>query len=766
MKYRTRKQKLQARKENNRGRARFSEAAQPTADRLMLEAKLSGGKTGREWDVTIIGASDDPASVITQNGKTYIVSQNGRLYDTARIEAEALSFDGIKVYDNHLTEEEFNRKQGMRSPKNEWIGTIVKPVWDKAAQKLRGTLKIIDDALAAKLKNAWDAGVLGSIGLSIDTFPNVNGQLTIDGRNYPVIEGFKKILSVDLVGNPAAGGGFDRLVASVQEPARTIGDIDMDKEELQALLSDFKSEILAEIKPEPVAEAEVDDLTDEEVTQALDDKQVSEAQKALVQARRQTEAVKREADLARTQLRLERKLEKAKLPEKFEEAVRRQFEGRIVDDTAIDDAIKAQRAAFASLDPSGRISNAGMSRVEVGVDEEERFQLAFMEAIMRSGDFKTLGDSEDETVKDRLAESSAYQSWVKNGKPALPRYPRLSNLLWEYFGGNPLLDPRASEAASTSSLATVVKNTVNIMAANAYSQKELWFERIVRTEEVDTIDQTTLARVYGVSSLSTVPEGDAYTELSLSDEEETASFVKRGNYIGVTLETLMSDKINEIRRIPEKLANAWYNTQSDLVSAVFTANTAAGPVLSDTGALFNNTAVTTPGGHANLLTTALSHTAYAAARLAMRKQTDQPLGAGRRLLINPRYLLVPADLEITALDIRNSALVPEANGAGTTGNQTVNNFQGTFEVIVVPPWTDTNNWALVADPAQFPSIWLIYPRGMRAPQIFSADSETGGTMFTNDEMRFKARLMTYRFSATYDTAPVSDFRGLHKSNVA
>jgi hypothetical protein len=38
-------------------------------------------------------------------------------------------------------------------------------------------------------------------------------------------------------------------------------------------------------------------------------------------------------------------------------------------------------------------------------------------------------------------------------------------------------------------------------------------------------------------------------------------------------------------------------------------------------------------------------------------------------------------------------------------------------------------------------------------------------MFTNDELRYKARMFGARFSATYDTAPVGDFRPLFKSNV-
>jgi len=92
-------------------------------------------------------------------------------------------------------------------------------------------------------------------------------------------------------------------------------------------------------------------------------------------------------------------------------------------------------------------------------------------------------------------------------------------------------------------------------------------------------------------------------------------------------------------------------------------------------------------------------------------------------------------------------------------------LKGQFEVIVVPQFTEADHWACVADPKVAQAIHLIYPRGQRSPQIFSADGETSGAMFTNDELRFKVRLMTYRFSSTYDCAPVSDFRPLHRSTV-
>jgi len=71
----------------------------------------------------------------------------------------------------------------------------------------------------------------------------------------------------------------------------------------------------------------------------------------------------------------------------------------------------------------------------------------------------------------------------------------------------------------------------------------------------------------------------------------------------------------------------------------------------------------------------------------------------------------------------------------------------------------------VADPAQFPCIWALYYRGNRVPELFTADSETGGSMFTNDTFRYKVRMLTFRFSSTYDCLPVGDWRGVHKSNV-
>jgi hypothetical protein len=733
--------------------------------RITTEAKIGPGPTGREWEVTIIGAQS-PDDLITIEGRRFIMSDNGRLYDTEALKRSVGMWEGVKVYDNHLTNEEFERKQGMRSPATEWLGSIVRPRWDDAKAQLRGVLKIAERRLSEKLKTAHDLDILSTIGLSIDTFPIVGADIFHEGQRLPVIEGFNAIRSVDLVADPAAGGKFERLLASTQ------GDRNMSEETQGGLTKEAVEEMISAALAVALAAQEAEDIDEmdgDEAIAAVEDKELSETTKKRIKEEKRAAEARHEADLARTDLHLTAALSQAKLPERFAAVVEAQFKGRVVERKVIDEAIKNVREAWASTDPSGRVLAGGISDVSVGMDDKDKLGMAFLRIMMGERELKTLEHHEDESVQERIADTPAFQSWIDAGKPNVVRYPKMSSLLYDYFGGDPLLDPRVVEAATTSTLTTVVKNTVNIMAANAYSQREMWWEPIVTTHEVDTIDDATLARVYGTDELPTVAEGAAYTELPLEDEEETASFVKRGGYIGITgitLETLMRDKISFVQRIPQGLADAWYNTQSDLVANVFTVNTAAGPVLGTTGALFNATALGSAGGHLNLLTTGLSYAEFGVVRTAMMKQTDQTLGTGRRLAQTnvPRWILVPVDLEQLALEIRNSDLVPGESGAATTGGQfqTKNLWQNAFDVIVVPPWTDADNWAAVS---ALPAIHLIYPRGQRAPQIFTADSETSGAMFTNDELRFKARLMTYRFSSTYDCAPVSDFRPLHKSNV-
>lgn len=779
-----------------RKKKRITDSPDQVIDPVCLEATVTplvegDDFTGRQWEITIIGGADKTVNV---DGEDFIRSENGRLYATSGIASSVPQWEGVKVYDNHQTEEEFRKSQGMRSVENEWLGSIVGVVWESATKSLDGTLKIVKDSLATMLKNAHDQGILDTIGLSITAFPKMTREAQLEGVSMPIIDGFEHILSVDLVGNPAAGGRFNRILAAVDHSeGSSINEevIEMDEEKLAELLSQTVaplSEGVDEIRAtvgtlneglqdlsdrvatlesagteEAVEESEEVEAVEVESDEAEDaqDDDTADAVETVAQ-----EAI-RDINLAKCELMLEQRLAQANLPDKFQKPIRQAFAGRIFEGQDLDQMIQSQKEAQAAVDTSGRVTESANQRndISVGLSPQEKIGIEVLRLTAKDVEFGELEHNTERFVQERVSEAGFYKSWINSGKPNTGNYRKMSDLVYDLFGGDPLLDGNVRFTES-STLATAIKNTLNILIAADYSLQERWYEPIVQTEQVETIHDATLARFYGLSSLDVVDEGNAYTELAQNDEEETAVFVKKGNFVGVTMEQLMRDRLNYFRSIPRRLSDSWYNSLSDLTANVFTTNSDAGPVLSDTGALFNATAATTAGGHANLLTTALSHSAFSAARTAMRKQTNQPLGAGRKIQINPRFLLVPEDLEVTGLNIRNSELVPEADGAGTTGNQTANQFRNSFEVIPVPSWTDANNWALVGDPARFPAIYHIFPRGGATPQLFTADNEASGAMFTNDELRFKVRMLTYRFSADHDCAPVADFRPLHKSNVA
>lgn len=735
---------------------------------LFLEATLEATteKTGREWEVTIIGARGDD-SLVTVDGKEYVKSKNGRLYLVDALKESAPMWEGVKVYDNHMTQAEFEAKQGMRSPSNEWLGTIVQPRWDAAKRRLVGVFKVVEENLAKKLKSAYDQNVLSAIGLSIDTFPILGNDVMVENKRMPTIEGFRKILSVDLVGDPAAGGAFERIIAA-KTNTRGVDMNEETKDEIRAIVAE-----MFEKQPEAVTEEGIKAIVAETLAEALqntgdepENDEPAEVPEVIAEAIQ-------EAKLAKAELALVRALESAKLTAKHEEVVKGQFEGKVFEADDLNKLIKTLKEAEAEADPTGRVSENGNHRgnnMEV-FDEADKRAMAFMYKLA-GGNINKLDAHESDMVQERVQESAFYKSWVNNSRPDIRYNGRMSELVRDMLGGAWNLDDASYQEAST--LATVIKNTVNIMTAVDYAGQNRWYEQIADIVESDNpIDDFTFARLFGTDNLDVVAKGAAYTEMTLDDEEETASHVKHGNYIPVHLEDLMADKIQYYRSLPSRLANSWYNTLSAKVAAVFTVNSAAGPVLSDTGALFNATAATTAGGHANLLTTALSYSAYDAVITAMLNQTDQPLGTGRKLTdMGQFYTLIPTGLRTTANQIANSELVPGQYGGATDAGefQTQNQYgpnsgEMRMKPIIVPEWTDADNWAVVARYRGQSPIKLVFPMGMRTPQIFTSNSETEGAMFTNDTIRFKVRMMTYRYSATYDCAPVVDWRLLHKSNV-
>lgn len=723
-------------------------------------------KTGAVWDIAIIGESEK-SPVIEVGGTQYLLSANKRAYELDALKNSVPQWEGVVSFDNHLTDSEFAQRGNMRSVRNEGMAVIKNPRWDEERRCISAEFRVIDADMREKLMSAYDLGVIGDIGLSIDAIVNEGTPIRYGGDVLQVANGFKKILSVDIVASPAAGGRFNRVIAANNILEETTMTEYLTKEDAQAMIAEALAARSTEqgemVNPEEAAAA-VADVAQQAAAAVPPDATPGQAVAAVVGAvekaaeevamQPEMESVKEQVRKLECALILRDSLDAAKLPDGLRRTVESAYAGRIFEKGDLMDTIKRAKEAQAANDASGAVQGAGGQRsanFAAVLSPRDKAEIGFLQ-LLNNTQMRALESNKADYVQDRI--SDAYRAWVNGGRA---NYRPRSTSAWLYeFVGNPL----AMRATEANDVASITKNALNVMLAAEYSAKNEWWAPIVTEEEVTDINDATLVRDYGFENLDIVDEGAAYNVINLSDDEETASFVKHGNYVGVTLETMLKDKLGVLRNIPTKLANSWYNTLGAKVAAVFTTNSNTGPILSDGGALFNATAIGTAGGHVNLLTAALSFTAYGAARTAMLKQTDKKLGAGNRLLIEPRYLLVPVDLETTALQIRNSQYLPNS------ANNDVNPYYQQFDVVKVPQWTDATDWAFVADPRQWPAIFLIFVNGYRVPQIITAGDESGGAVFTNDTWRYKVRLMTYRYSATYDCAPVADFRPLHKSNVA
>lgn len=315
---------------------------------------------------------------------------------------------------------------------------------------------------------------------------------------------------------------------------------------------------------------------------------------------------------------------------------------------------------------------------------------------------------------------------------------------------------------NSTTMANIVANVLNKAVMQAFQVYPRWWEPICRMENFSTLQTVRWIILGDVGELPTVNEGAAYTELTWDDKYESSAWVKKGGYLGLTLEAMDMDDVGRLRSAPQALAQSAWLTLGKLVSAVFTSAAGLGPTLIDTGTLFNATAVTTPGGHANLGTTALSTTTWNAAKLAMRKQVAVNSGERLGALTNPKYMIVPPDLENTALTILASENLPgganndiNPDAEGDTRDARV--AAARRRIVVCDLWTDTNNWAAAADPNLYPTIGIGYRFG-QTPEIFSVASPTSGLMFTNDVLPIKVRWFTA-------VGPI-DFRGLYKANVA
>jgi phage tail protein X len=307
-----------------------------------------------------------------------------------------------------------------------------------------------------------------------------------------------------------------------------------------------------------------------------------------------------------------------------------------------------------------------------------------------------------------------------------------------------ILNFRSGGMMSTSDFSSLLANVANKRLRQGYEENQPSYQRWARrAPDAPDFKSMAVVNLAGAPDLLKVNEHGEFTVGAMTDGKETYSMLTYGRIVPFTRQAIINDDLRGFDRLVGAFGNSAARLENRTVYAILTANAA----LADTGALFNATAVTTAGGHANLTSagTAISVASLGVGRTAMRRQVGLQ---SEELNLTPSFLIVPATQEQLAYQYTSANYVP-----ATPAN--VNEFRSggrTALEPVVEAILDANSttaWYLAAQTGQVDTVEYCYLQGAAGPVI---ESEMG---FETDGISYKCRLDF--------AAKAIDFRGLYKN---
>lgn len=269
------------------------------------------------------------------------------------------------------------------------------------------------------------------------------------------------------------------------------------------------------------------------------------------------------------------------------------------------------------------------------------------------------------------------------------------------------------------------------------------------------------------------PDGGTYQEATdLADEGVAVQVSTKGFLYSITRKMIVNDDMRLIQMLPRRAGYAMkariyrsvFGTGAPAASArgFFLTNSGAGVTCYDGVTLIHN------ASHANGATSggaALHGTSMTTCRTAMMRQTAYGSDSTDPTYLDesnlPKWLIVPPELEPMAISLCKSVnLIQSASAAGgfaagqiLPDNPGLNiHSQYGLDYIVIPGWTDADNWYAVSDPRKVPGAVVAFLNGQEEPEITQEAVNTGGN--------FTAKKITYCISQDA-AAKVVDYRAFY-----
>lgn len=173
-------------------------------DTTFLEALETTEKGAKRFKIRVISAG---------------VSKNGNYYSPAALREAAPLFDGVRV----LVRSDEDHIQGKGKDFRNLIGWLANPRFIESTAEIQADFELIEPngAIAVKLREAFDGGMTGLFGFSIDAAALAK-PVRINGQTVREACKITQVKSVDLIVEPGANGGIIDFIEAVNEEGQTM----------------------------------------------------------------------------------------------------------------------------------------------------------------------------------------------------------------------------------------------------------------------------------------------------------------------------------------------------------------------------------------------------------------------------------------------------------------------------------------------------------------------------------------------------------------
>lgn len=298
---------------------------------------------------------------------------------------------------------------------------------------------------------------------------------------------------------------------------------------------------------------------------------------------------------------------------------------------------------------------------------------------------------------------------------------------------------------TTSDFSSLLANVASKRLRMGYAENPGTYTRWARrAPNAPDFKSMSVVQLSAMPDLLQTNEAGEFKYGTLKDGAESYSLLTYGRIVTLSRQAVINDDLRAFDRMISGFGASAARLENRTVYAQLTANAN----LADGGALFNATAATTAGGHANLGSgggSVLQFSSLTTGRTAMRLQKGLQ---SEELNLAPSYLIVPAALEQTAYQLTSSNYTPATKAE-------VNEFRAGGRTAldpIVEPILDASSataWYLAAQNSQVDTVEFCWLDGAEGPVV---ESEIG---FEVDGISFKCR--------EDFAAKAIDFRGLYKS---